>query len=144
MWVWWRKGQEKRNSGFLRFWSRFKSRGCFFFCFNLRFFKFLGLYLRLRLCFCFCFYFCFRFRSWSRLCFFRSCFWFQLWFWFKLYFLGRRCWLWFRSFILFFFVGLGFNLVFFIFDLRFGEENKGYQMLVKMGWSGLGGFGVKE
>uniref|UniRef100_A0A8C0GQW9 Calcium homeostasis endoplasmic reticulum protein n=1 Tax=Chelonoidis abingdonii TaxID=106734 RepID=A0A8C0GQW9_CHEAB len=29
-------------------------------------------------------------------------------------------------------------------DSRLGEENKGHQMLVKMGWSGSGGLGAKE
>ncbi|XP_036376893.1 calcium homeostasis endoplasmic reticulum protein isoform X2 [Megalops cyprinoides] len=29
-------------------------------------------------------------------------------------------------------------------DLRLGEENKGHQMLMKMGWSGSGGLGAKE
>ncbi|XP_041086582.1 calcium homeostasis endoplasmic reticulum protein-like isoform X1 [Polyodon spathula] len=29
-------------------------------------------------------------------------------------------------------------------DQRLGEENKGHQMLMKMGWSGSGGLGVKE
>ncbi|KAF7703049.1 calcium homeostasis endoplasmic reticulum protein isoform X1 [Silurus meridionalis] len=29
-------------------------------------------------------------------------------------------------------------------DYRLGEENKGHQMLMKMGWSGSGGLGVKE
>lgn len=29
-------------------------------------------------------------------------------------------------------------------DLRLGEENKGHQMLMKMGWSGSGGLGANE
>uniref|UniRef100_A0AAY4DDH8 Calcium homeostasis endoplasmic reticulum protein n=1 Tax=Denticeps clupeoides TaxID=299321 RepID=A0AAY4DDH8_9TELE len=29
-------------------------------------------------------------------------------------------------------------------DIRLGEENKGHQMLMKMGWSGSGGLGAKE
>ncbi|XP_029004143.1 calcium homeostasis endoplasmic reticulum protein isoform X2 [Betta splendens] len=29
-------------------------------------------------------------------------------------------------------------------DMRLGEENKGHQLLMKMGWSGLGGLGAKE
>ncbi|KAM6962762.1 calcium homeostasis endoplasmic reticulum protein [Aplochiton taeniatus] len=29
-------------------------------------------------------------------------------------------------------------------DLRLGEENKGHQLLMKMGWSGSGGLGAKE
>lgn len=28
--------------------------------------------------------------------------------------------------------------------VRLGEENKGHQMLVKMGWSGAGGLGANE
>lgn len=28
--------------------------------------------------------------------------------------------------------------------MRLGEENKGHQMLMKMGWSGSGGLGAKE
>ncbi|XP_037674065.1 calcium homeostasis endoplasmic reticulum protein isoform X3 [Choloepus didactylus] len=40
--------------------------------------------------------------------------------------------------------GLGSNSAPPIPDSRLGEENKGHQMLVKMGWSGSGGLGVKE
>lgn len=29
-------------------------------------------------------------------------------------------------------------------DSRLGEENKGHQLLMKMGWSGSGGLGAKE
>ncbi|XP_031731575.1 calcium homeostasis endoplasmic reticulum protein-like [Anarrhichthys ocellatus] len=29
-------------------------------------------------------------------------------------------------------------------DIRLGEENKGHQLLMKMGWSGSGGLGAKE
>ncbi|XP_055975744.1 calcium homeostasis endoplasmic reticulum protein isoform X2 [Sorex fumeus] len=40
--------------------------------------------------------------------------------------------------------GLGSNSAPPIPDSRLGEENKGHQMLVKMGWSGSGGLGAKE
>ncbi|XP_058148619.1 calcium homeostasis endoplasmic reticulum protein [Dasypus novemcinctus] len=40
--------------------------------------------------------------------------------------------------------GLGSNSAPPVPDSRLGEENKGHQMLVKMGWSGSGGLGAKE